>query len=347
VVFFNCIGGLGDAIPMLLLLKLYKKYHPEDVVVLYDSLFLNHYYDLSGYADHVVQASDHIFQFNCVKMVTCQDRSLPVHEGKPLAALNPLLPTKMVSTHHAHHVHLPASEAVLKMDYGTALVDSVLAGCLPMRLRPRPWFEAEINRFMELVNPGNRMLIGVQNRASDPYETHQIRGDAYRENLEHIAAALQSKHSAQVVTCGDMRLCMPGNGGGSDSVPWVDLDRLQVSLYLKLETMRRSDLLLCASSGFAMTANFMREPRQLAGIPLFMGKALVEGSDNVRIYPDFVASGGGVNVGKVVWTYQHPLQQELLLDLNQNPEKILNFVDALCEDHEASRGVTRWLVPHS
>lgn len=347
VVFFNCIGGLGDSIPMLLLMKLYKKYHPEDIVVLYDSLYLGHYYDLREYADHVVQASEHIFDFNCVRVVTVQDPSLPVDQGKPLSALNSLLPTKMVSTHHAHRVNLPDSGTVLKIDYGTALVDSVLAGCLPMRLRPRPWFAAEINRFMEFVNPGKRMLIGVQNRALDPYETHQLRGELYKAELEDVAAALQRRHSAQIVTCGDLRLCAPSNRSNSSAVPWVDLDCLRMSLYLKLEVMRRSDLLLGASSGFAMTANFMREPNQIGGVPLFMGKSLVEGSDNCRVYPNFIADGGGVNVGKVVWTYQHPLQRELLLDMNQSSDKILDYIKALCEDYAAFKGATRWLVPHS
>lgn len=41
IVFINSIGGIGDTVPMPMAIQLYKKYFPQDIAVLYDSLFVH------------------------------------------------------------------------------------------------------------------------------------------------------------------------------------------------------------------------------------------------------------------------------------------------------------------
>ena len=86
VLFFNCIGGLGDSIPILLAMELYKKYVPHSSTVLYDSMFQGHYFDLLGYADYFVQASEHFYEGYAPKMIREMDPGLPISAGVPLSA---------------------------------------------------------------------------------------------------------------------------------------------------------------------------------------------------------------------------------------------------------------------
>lgn len=347
VLFFNSIGGLGDTIPILLAMELYKKYVPHSSTVLYDSMFQGHYFDLSGYADYFVQASEHFYEVYAPKMIRQMDPSLPTGAGVPLAGLKDVGISRFVSTHHAHQRRLPASAGVVHMDINTYIVDSVLHGCMPFQPSFRPQFSAEFESFFASLNPDNRLLVGIQNRGRNPYGTHQISGTEYIEALEKLADLLVEKFNARILHCGDLPL---DSSKHHDSGNWINLDAIQPNVYFKLEALRRTDYFFGASSGFSMIANMMRRPDQSPGILLFGSLDLVEGITMAEMYPTYVKDGGGIDLTKVVWTYQHPALADFLLDFPHTPEKALAFMEQLMEERKRDIAETgaprnRWRVP--
>lgn len=349
VLFVNSIGGFGDTIPVLLAMKLYRKYRPQDTLVLYDSMFLNHYYDISDYADTVVQGSQLILSDYAPKFIASADKSLPLSEGRPLESLHPYNITRIASTHHAHNRILPTPLPTVKLDIVATIVDSALYGCLPFQLKPRAPHLENIDALMKRLRRGNRPLIGLQNRTRDPYNVHQISGAQYKAELEEIASGLVDKFNAVVVLCGDISL---DSATHYDSGNWVDLNAIEPNVYLKMEALSRCDYLLGAVSGFSMLANLMRKPDQSPGVLLYGSRKLLEDRQMAEIYPSYFKDGGGTNFAKVVWNYQDPALIDFMFDMPHTPTKVLAFVERLiaADRHAQAEGMkvpSKWLVSAS
>jgi hypothetical protein len=345
--FINSIGGFGDSVPVLLAMKLYRKYRPQDRLILYDSIFLNHYYDLSNFADVVVQASEHILPDYVPGWVASMDPDLPLSRGSPLAQLRAYGITKIVSTHHAHGRPLSADTAMLKMDIADYFVDSVLRGCLPFGLVPRESHMARIQGWIDRLRADGRLLIGLQNRANDPYGNLHVSGARYEAEIAELARILVERFNARVVLFGDAMLEDATYYHKGD---WVSLNQLENNVYVKLEVMSRCDYMFGAPSGFSMIANFMRTTRQSGGIFLYSSTRILEDSHLSSTYPSYFQDGGGCNVAKVVYTYQDPLLLDFIFDIPHSPAKALRFLErvmAARRDTPSSFGmnVTRWMVP--
>lgn len=344
--FFNSIGGLGDSVPILLAMELYKKYVPQSSTVLYDSMFQGHYFDLVGYADRCFQAAEHVYEGYAPKMIRNMDPGLPFDSGLSIAALKDVGINRFVSTHHAHQRRIPASTGVVEMDLSTFLVDSVLHGCMPFLQRFKPQFSGEFESFFSSLNPDNRLLVGIQNRGLNPYGTHQISGPEYIASLEKLADLLVEKFDATVLHCGDLPLNSPRHHA---SGRWVNLDAIQPNVYFKLEALRRTDYFFGASSGFSMIVNMMRSPSQSPGILLFGSMDLIEGTTIAEMYPSYVQDGGGIDITKIIWSYQHPSLSDFLFDFPHTPEKAIAFVEQLMEERNRDIAETgsprnRWRV---
>jgi hypothetical protein len=345
--FVNSIGGLGDTIPILMAMELFKKYVPQSQTLLYDSMFQGHYFDLVGYADYWVQASEHLYEAYAPGMIRQMDPSLPVAAGIPFVTLKDVGISHFVSTHSAHQRRFPSSTGVVEMDLCTFIVDSILHGCMPFQPQLRSAFSAKFEEFFASLNPDNRLLVGIQNRGKNPYGTHQIAGAEYIASLEKLANLLVEKFDARVIHCGDLPLNSPKHHASGS---WINLDTVQSNIYFKLEAMRRCDYFFGASSGFSMIANLMRRPDQSPGMLLFGSLELLEGITLAEMYPTYVQDGGGIDITRVVWSYQHPSLTDFLFDLPHTPEKAIAFMEQLMEERKRDIGETgaprnRWRVP--
>jgi hypothetical protein len=319
VVFLNTIGGLGDTLPMPLLIQRYKKFHPDSTTILYDSLFVHHYCEPFPGIDEIHRASEHILPDYVPGWVLQFDRSLPRTGG---VALSEVRPTHVVSTHHAHGRKLSLGVPTIEMDFHTQLAKIVRDGfhCFDVRLRPE--HAARVDNVIHELTRDGRMLIGLQTRGGSPYNALMLPRKQYVLDLTAIAASLVRKYSARILVCGDDRLQSEEHYVRGD---WVALDALIPNFYYKLEIMKRTRLYLAASSGFSIMVNLMRSPEQIPAIQVYTNPATILGATFKMLYADYENEGGGTGV-EILSTFRHPTLRGFLFDTPHTPEKVLAFV---------------------
>lgn len=340
VVFINSIGGLGDTFPMPMAIQLYKKYFPQDIALLYDSIFIHYYYEKLPYIDEVYRASEHHYVTYAIQMILQMDPNLPSEGGVKWSDLNY---SKLVSTHHAHDRRFYPEELIVNMDWATVLTDVILQGLAPLRMRLRQPFQSHIDGWLRILKSDGRPLIAIQNRAQNPYRTMQIDGESYKKELETLAESLVVKHNARVLLLGDIKLESPSRYMAGD---WVDLDNLVRNIYFKFEILRQCDYVFGSPSGFSYIANLMRSPEQSPAIILYGNERLYLGAEFQELYPNYLAQGGGLDSALMMNTYQHPALAEFMFDIPHTPGKALAFFERLMAER-ANGTRPGWLVPHS
>lgn len=339
IVFINSIGGLGDSFPMLMAIQLYKKYFPQDITLLYDSMFVHHYFGEWPFVDEVYRAAEHFHTSYALKLILDMDPTLPREGGVNLADTGY---SKLVSTHHAHQRRFYPEERVVRMDWATVETDFILQGLAPLRMRLRHPFQSHIDGWLRILKSDGRPLIAIQNRAQNVYRTLQIDGEQYKRELETLAESLVVRHNARVLLLGDTKLESPSRYASGD---WVDLDNLVRNIYFKFEILRQCDYVFGSPSGFSFIVNLMRGPEQSPAIILYANERLLIGKDLQELYPDYCAEGGGVDHGLVMTTYQHPALADFIFDTPHTPGKALAFLERLMAER-ASGSRPGWLVPH-
>lgn len=342
VAFINSIGGLGDSFPMPIAMQLYKRYFPADTTILYDSMFLHHYYQQPNYIDDIVRAKELIHANYAPHAVRRMDSSLPRTGGVELSDTGA---TKVVSTHHAHQRRFSPEEIVIKMDWASVLTDHVLQGLAPLRLQLKPHHQLHVEGLMRLFRNDGRLLIGLQNRGSCPYDSLQLDRKQYKRELESLADALVVKHNARVLLLGDLKLDSPARYAAGD---WVDLDGLVRNIYYKFEIVRQCDYVFAAPSGFSMIVNMMRGPEQSPSIFLYSNERVFSSDQLNVMYPNYVADGGGKDAALITMTYQHPDLAEFLFDMPHSPAKALDFLQRLMAERSDSQAKPRcsWQVAY-
>lgn len=339
VAFINSIGGLGDSFQMPIAIQLYKKWYPQDTTILHDSMFFHHFYLKPLYIDEIARAGEWIYPSYAPQMVLNMDSTLPREGGCKLAETRA---TKLVSTHHAHRRTFAPEEGLVKMDWMTVWVDHVLQGLAPWRVNLKPHLQMHIDGLLRILRSDGRPLIGVQNRAMNPYNTMQVGGEQMKRELELLSEALVTKHHARVLLCGDVKLESPTRYAAGD---WVDLDELVKNIYFKFEIMRQCDYLFCPPSGFSLIVNVMRTPEQSPAIFLYGRESLFSSDQFLALYPNYVTDGGGGDGPLIVMTYQHPDLADFLFDMPHTPAKALAFLEHLMAERASGTLKSRWLVP--
>ena len=339
--FINSIGGLADSFPMPIAIQLYKKYFPQDTSILYDAMFLHHYYLMPTYIDEVLRARELVLASYAPQMIQAMDSSLPKDGGYAFADARL---TKVVSTHHAHQRVLLPVENVIKMDWMTVLADHVLQGLAPLRLHLKPQYQMHIEGLLRILQSDGRPLIAIQNRGACPYNTMQIGGEQYKRELETLAEALVAKHNARVLLCGDIKLESPARYAAGD---WVDLDDLVKNIYFKFELLRHCDYMFSPPSGFSLIVNMMRGPEKAPAIFLYCKESIFSHDQYLELYPKYIEDGGGNDGPLILMTYQHPDLAEFLFDLPHNPAKALDFFEHIMAQRQSAQAKpeSRWLVP--
>jgi len=340
IVFINSIGGLGDTFPMPMAIQLYKKFFPQDITVLYDSIFVHYYYEKLPYIDEVYWAAERLQLSSAIQMILQMDPVLPSEGGVQLTDTKY---SKLVSTHHAHHRRFEPEELVVNMDWATVQTDFFLQGLAPLHMRLRQPFQSHIDGWLRILKGDGRLLIAIQNRAQNPYRTLQIDGEQYKRELETLAESLVVKHNARVLLLGDIKLESPSRYKTGD---WIDLDTLVRNIYFKFEILRQCDYMFGSPSGFSFNVNLMRSPEQSPAIFLYANERIFLGEELQEIYAGYVTQGGGLNSVLVMTTYQHPALAEFILDTPHTPGKALAFLERLMAER-ASGSQPGWLVPHS
>lgn len=340
IVFINSIGGLGDTFPMPMAIQLYKKYFPQDITLLYDSLFIHHYYGKLPYLDEIYRAAEHHYATYAIESILQMDPTLPREGGAKWAEMRY---SKLVSTHHAHQRRFYPEESIIEMDWATMQADFVLQGLAPLHLRLRQPFQTHIEGWLRILKGAGRPLIAIQNRAKNPYQTLQIDGESYKKELETLAESLVVKHNARVLLLGDTKLDSPLRYLTGD---WVDLDNLVRNIYFKFEILRQCDYVFGSPSGFSLIVNLMRGPEQSPAVFLYGNERLFLGAEFQALYPDYLAQGGGIDHVLAMTTYQHPALAEFMFDVPHTPGKALAFLERLMAER-ANGTRPGWLVPHS
>lgn len=342
VLFLNSIGGLGDGLLILLAMQLYKHYFPQDTIILYDSLFLHHYYEIPEYVDEVYQATEHLHAEGARQMILDMDPSLPRHSG---VALKDLVFTHIVSTHHAHQVLLGPASIVIKMDLQSMYKQAILHGSLPLSLKFKARFEQELEAMWSEITRDGRMIVGIHNRAIDPHKNLAVDEAFYRRELEAFAKTLVKEHGARLLLCGDSRLKPADCTLNQD---YIDLDRAVPNVYYKLELLRRCAYFFAAPSGFSRNVISMRQPHQSPGVMCFASvrRYLIESLS--RMYPGYSENGGGLDANLVLCTCQHPALLEFLLREPHSHRTILEFFEKLLTEFghngERSSGASTWVI---
>ncbi|MCX7046776.1 MAG: SEC-C metal-binding domain-containing protein [Candidatus Sumerlaeota bacterium] len=326
VLFINSIGGLGDSFLMPAAMALYKKFHPQDTAILFDSLFFHRYYEQPPYVDEIYRASEHLYANYAPQMILNMDEALPRDGGMKLSEVNF---TRFASTHHAHGRTFDPPEIVIKMDWCTLLGDAILQGLMPLRLQLKSRYAAQVDAIMKQLNPEGRMLAVIQNRGANAYKTLQVEGAQYKRELETLAEMIVARHGARILLCGDVKLESPERFAKGD---WIDLDAAVKNIYFKFEILRRCDYLFAAPSGFSWIANLMRGPEQSPAMLLYGSKRMLYNEDFLEYYPKYVAEGGGLKNNLIAWSYQHPALWDFLFDMPHSPEKTLAFMERLIEE---------------
>jgi hypothetical protein len=319
VVFLNSIGGLGDCLPMPLITRWYKKFYPEDTTILYDSLFIHHFYEPFPWVDEVYRAGEHVFANYMPNLVLNMDPSLPREGGIPLRETRF---TRLVSTHHAHGRILAPEGLVIKMDFWSVLVEILRHGFRSFDMRLKPEHMTRVDSLMRELTGDARTLIGMQTRGACPYGALMLPRDEYVRDLTIIAGALVEKYGARVLICGDDRLLSEERYAGND---WIALDELTPNIYYKLEIMKRTRLYLAATSGFSLLVNLMRTPEQIPAIQIYTNPQTLLGA-TFKMYPNYVKDGGCMDVALTV-TFRYPDMTDFLFDAPHTPEKVLAFVE--------------------
>ena len=340
IVFINSIGGLGDTVPMPITIQLYKKHFPQDVALLYDSIFVHYFYEKLPYVDDAYWAAERFHDSYVIEYILKMDPTLPREGGVKLENTRY---SKLVSTHHAHQRRFYPNESVVHMDWATVLTDFILQGLAPLRLRLRQPFQMHVEGWLRVLKSDGRPLIALQNRAENPYKTLQIDGAQYKKELEALAESLVVKHNARVLLLGDLKLESPSRYITGD---WIDLDMLVRNVYFKFEILRQCDYIFGAPSGFSIIVNLMRSPEQSPVIFLYGNERLFLGTEFQELYPNYLAEGGGIDHVMVMSTYQHPALAEFVFDMPHTPEKALALLERLIAER-ANGAHPGWLVPHS
>jgi hypothetical protein len=318
VVFLNAIGGLGDTLPMPLLIQRYKRFHPGSTTILYDSLFVHHYCEPFPGIDETYRASEHVLADYVPGWVLQFDRSLPRTGGVPLSDV---CPTHVISTHHAHGRKLSLGVPCIEMDFVTQLAKIVRDSFRRFDVRLRLEHAARVDNVIRELTRDGRMLIGLQTRGGSPYNALVVPRKQYVRDLTTIAASLVRKYGARILVCGDDRLQSNEHYVRGD---WVALDPLIPNFYYKLEIMKRTRLYLAASSGFSMMVNLMRSPEQVPAIQIYTNPETVRGATYKALYPDYENEGGRMDV-EILSTFRHPALRGFLFDAPHTPDKVLAF----------------------
>jgi hypothetical protein len=319
VVFLNSIGGLGDALPIPLLARWYKKYYPQDTTILYDSLFIGHYFEPFSGVDEVIRANEHMHDYRLPQQILQADPLLPRNGG---IALQDTEFTRLASTHHAHRRWFKPQEVLVKLDFITALTEIVRDDFRSFDITLRAEHRANVDRIVNELSADGRVLFGMQTRGACPYEGLMVPRAKYVRDLTVIAEELADRYGARVLICGDDELRSKRRYARGD---WVALDRLVPNIYYKLDIMRRTRLYLGAGSGFSIVVNLMRSPEQVPAIPIYTNPETLLGKTYTYLYPTYVEDGGRTDCVDI-FAFRHPDLRDFLFDSPHTPDKVLAMV---------------------
>lgn len=322
VVFMNNIGGVGDTLPMPLLVQWYKKHNPEDTTILHDALFFGYYFEPFSGIDEVIRSSEsHPNYF--VRSILHMDPNLPRSDGIPLRETRF---TKVVNTNHANGRRMLPDDKVIRMDFYTTLYEIIQSGFHSFGAQLRAEHQANVDAIVRELTADGRMLIGMQTRGACPPQYNGLmlpRAD-YVRDLTTIASKLVERYGARILICGDDRLLSEDRYASRD---WIALDTLVPNIYYKLEIMKRTHLFLAATSGFSLLVNLMRSPEQIPTIQIYTNPQSLLGTQIKKVRPNWEKDGGGrVDLQVLTASFRHPDLKQFLFDDPHTPEKVLNFV---------------------
>lgn len=318
ILFFNSIGGLGDTIPVPLVMKLYRSIHPDDRLILYDSMFFSHYFEPLPWIDEIYPAATHLMPTYAVGLIASMDATLPKSGG---VALRQIPFTRIVNLFRAHGREVKPEEIVIDIDYHRALNEVLFDDFDSYELRLKKEHQAAVDHIVRVLRKDGRPLIAIQNRAGDPYRNAQLRGGAYSAAIAEIAHRVVDMFGARVLMCGDVKIPSDVRYKRGD---WFDLDSI-ANIYYKLDILRQADLVIGAPSGFSLLTNLLRSQSQRPVIFSFCGMDGLQGGMFRRAYPDYDTLGGFFSLGFNITVFRDPKMIELISNDNQTPQDVIEM----------------------
>lgn len=316
ILFINSVGGFGDTLPIPLIIKYYKFFFPADECVLYDSMGLYKYYKKIPFVDkhlraakpfgglksaYPVQIIQHCLQDDSTNAIEITDNEFDF----------------VVSTHHLHGYTPKTESEILNIDLAFALEQVISQkGFLGLKMTLKDQHEERIQNILNHLKEEGRILIGIQNRAHDPYLNHAVRGFEYIKSLQRLSELFIEHKDATILHLGDEPI---PDDWRYVSGQYRNLNFLS-DFYYKLEIFKRLDIVFGAVSGFTFMANFLRDERLVplvAAFPNFEAlRKIPFETKNEAMRTAYIRGGGGVSLGLLNLTFR----DELLLDFYKKRE---------------------------
>jgi hypothetical protein len=327
IVFFNSIGGLGDVFLIPLVIKYYKSQFPNDICILYDSIYFGHFYNRPSYIDYIVKAKRPLLANYAVKWAREMDDSL-TDEGS--VDINDLKFDLLVNTHVAHDRRINPEEKILSIDFANAVNRSIRSPDFSFfDLQLKCQYADFIDSLVERLRRPGRMLVGIQNRFQDPYKNHVLQGTRYLDELKILAERYTDDLNAKVLLAGDADISAPWRIVVGD---WVNLDIVK-NIYFKLEIFRRLDLVVGAVSGFSHITSLLRRPWQVPLIYAFPNMERVKGDSLTDYYKKYRELGGGVELGYTFLHFRNQRFNEFYREPHKDAGEVYDFSVRLLRDH--------------
>ena len=319
VLFLNSIGGLEDTFLIPHLMEAYRRKFPEDTLLLYDSLCLDHYYEKPDYIDEIIPAQDHFASNGMAQIVRACDPELQPRTGRPVGMV---AHDRMVETHRAFFRQWPIQGMCMQIDYDTTLCDLLNTGYFPMNLTLRAEHQEKVRALLDRINPDGRPLAGVYiSLDQQDGRLSQSAGAALRE-MGRIAEGLCDQYGARVLFSGDAKPFKKQRYLDGD---WIDLDDESGVLFHLIEVMARCELFVGLPGGFWETVNLMRPVGSAPALQVFGTQALYEGKVRPR-FRNYLNLGKKIDLAWVQATARDNALPDFIRNRAQSADAVLAFI---------------------
>jgi hypothetical protein len=326
ILFVNSVGGFGDTLLVPLVIKYYKYFFPNDECILYDSMGLYKYYKNVPYVDKHIRAAQPFGALKsdyAVKIIGECVRDDPTNAVE----ISEKEFDFFVNTHHLHGHTAKTDSEILYIDYAFAL-EQVIAqkGFLGLKMTLKDQHDEIIQKILNRLKEEGRILIGIQNRAHDPYHNHAVRGFDYIKSIQKLSELFIESKRATILQIGDAPI--------PDDWRYVTGEyrnlNFLLDFYYKLEIFKRLDIVVGSVSGFTFTANLLRDSRL---VPLVVAFPLLEALNRppFPIYMEsknsaYIQGGGGVSYPFLNLTFRDALLPEFYKKNELSSNSLFDFM---------------------